>query len=175
MNSDGKLMDMLTGYAASHQHPINVFVHMIGIPTIMLGVLIPLSWVTFAVNGAYFSLGHVLILAFFVYYMTLDVIFAFVFLIGGLLLEMLATRLGAYSGNSGWIIAAIAFFGGYAAQFAGHAVEKSMPVLVKHPIQANLAAPFFTVVEVFHLLGLRDALFQEVQKQIAARRQKDVA
>ena len=175
MNTDGKLMDMLTGYAASHQHPFNVFVHMIGIPTIMLGVLIPLSWVTFAVNDTYFSLGHVLIVAFFVYYLTLDAIFAFVFLIGGLLLEMLATKLGAYTGNSGWIIAAIAFFGGYAAQFVGHAVEKSMPVLVKHPIQANLAAPFFTVVELFHLLGLRDALFQEVQQQIAARRQEDGA
>ena len=49
--TDGKLMEMLTGYAASHQHPFNVFVHMIGIPTIMLGVLIPLTWVTIEVNG----------------------------------------------------------------------------------------------------------------------------
>jgi len=32
MNNDGKLMDMLTGYAASHQHPFKLFVHMIGIP-----------------------------------------------------------------------------------------------------------------------------------------------
>ena len=37
MSGDGKLMEMLTGYAASHQHPFNIFVHMIGIPTIMLG------------------------------------------------------------------------------------------------------------------------------------------
>ena len=41
MRTDNKLMDMLTGYAAAHQHPFNIFVHMIGIPTIMLGVLIP--------------------------------------------------------------------------------------------------------------------------------------
>ena len=46
-----------------------------------------------------------------------------------------------------------------------------MPVLVKHPIQANLAAPFFTVVEMFKLLGLREDLFNEVQRQIALRRQ----
>jgi uncharacterized membrane protein YGL010W len=83
---------------------------------------------------------------------------------------MLASRLGAYPGNTGWIIAAVAFFGGYVAQFIGHAVEKSMPVLVKHPIQANLAAPFFTVVELFSIVGLRDELFQEVQKQIQQRR-----
>lgn len=68
------------------------------------------------------------------------------------------------------VVAALCFFGGYAAQFVGHAVEKSMPVLVKHPIQANLAAPFFTVVEGFKLLGLRDALFNEVQAEIASRR-----
>jgi len=39
-------------------------------------------------------------------------------------------------------------------------------VLVKHPIQANLAAPFFTVVEMFKILGLRDELFNQVQREI---------
>jgi len=96
--TDNKLMDMLTGYAAAHQHPFNIFVHM---------------------------------------------------------------------------IAAACFFGGYAGQFIGHAVEKSMPVLVRHPIQANLAAPFFTVVEMFKILGLRDRLFDSVQAEISARRSAD--
>jgi uncharacterized membrane protein YGL010W len=172
MNTNGKLMDMLTGYAASHQHPFNVFIHMIGIPTIMLGVLIPLTWVTFAVNDVYFSLAHVVVVAFFLFYLTLDVLFAAVFLIGGYFLETLAAKLGGYPGNSGWIIAAACFFGGYAAQFVGHAIEKSMPVLVKHPIQANLAAPFFTVVELFNIVGLRDGLFREVQNQIQLRREQ---
>lgn len=175
MKTNGKLMEMLTGYAASHQHPVNVFVHMVGIPTIMLGVMIPLTWVTFAVNNVYFSLAQLLVVGFFLFYLTLDVLFAIVFLIGGFLLEMLAAKLGAYPGNTGWIIAAVAFFGGYAAQFIGHAVEKSMPVLVRHPIQANLAAPFFTVVELFNIVGLRKGLFEEVQQQIRARRQQDAA
>ncbi len=173
MKTNGRLMDMLTGYAASHQHPFNVFVHLIGIPTIMLGVLIPLTWVTFEINGFNFSLAHVGILGFFLFYVTLDVVFALVFLIGGFFLEMLAAKLGSYPGNTGWIIAAAAFFGGYAAQFIGHAVEKSMPVLVAHPIQANLAAPFFTVVELFGLVGLRDDLFKEVQNQIKMRREQE--
>lgn len=175
MKTDGKLMDMLTGYAASHQHPFNVFVHLIGIPTIMLGVLIPLTWVTFEINGFYFSLAHIGIVAFFLFYLTLDVVFAVAFLIGGYFLEMLAAKLGAYPGNTGWIIAAVAFFGGYAAQFIGHAVEKSMPVLVNHPIQANLAAPFFTVVELFSIAGLRDDLFKEVQNQIQVRRERETS
>ena len=175
MKTDGKLMEMLTGYAASHQHPFNIAVHMIGIPTIMLGVLIPLTWLTFGVNGFSFSLAHVLVVGFFAFYFSLDVIFAVVFLIAGLLLEMLAAKLGAIPGNASWIIAAVCFFGGYAAQFVGHAVEKSMPVLVKHPVQANLAAPFFTVVELFKIAGLRDELFEALQTEIRARREQEAS
>jgi len=171
MKTDGKLMDMLTGYAASHQHPVNIFVHMIGIPTIVLGVLIPLSWITIDVRGVSFSLAHLVVFGFFLFYLTLDVMFAVVFLVFGFGLTVVAAMLAGLQLGTSAAVAAVLFFGGYAAQFIGHAIEKSMPVLVKHPIQANLAAPFFTVVEMFKLLGLRDELFNEVQRQIALRRQ----
>jgi len=65
VDANGKLMDILTGYAASHQHPFNIFVHMIGIPTIMLGVLIPLSWASVDVSDYSVSLAHLVMLAFF--------------------------------------------------------------------------------------------------------------
>jgi uncharacterized membrane protein YGL010W len=169
MSSDGKLMEMLTGYAASHQHPFNIFVHMIGIPTIMLGVLIPLTWAGVEIGGISINLAHLAMVGFFLFYLTLDRVFAVVFLIFALLVAQLAGYIGALPLATSGTIAAVAFFGGYAAQFIGHAVEKSMPVLVKHPIQANLAAPFFTVVEMFKILGLRDGLFDEVQAQIEQR------
>jgi len=167
MRTDSKLMEMLTGYAASHQHPVNVAVHMIGIPTIMLGVLIPLSWTTIAVNDFSITPAQVVVVAFFLFYLTLDVLFAAVFLVFGFALTVIAAWIAALPLAVSGTVAAIAFFGGYAAQFVGHAIEKSMPVLIGHPIQANLAAPFFTVVELFKILGLRDELFNEVQKQIA--------
>jgi uncharacterized membrane protein YGL010W len=166
MSRDGKLMEMLTGYAVAHQHPVNIFVHMIGIPTIMLGVFIPLTWVSFEFGDIRVSAAHLLLLGFCLFYLTLDVLFAAVFAVGAYLILLLAEKLGAYPGNTGWTIAAACFFGGYAAQFIGHAVEKSMPVLIKHPIQANLAAPFFTVVELFKLAGLREELFDAVQARI---------
>ena len=106
----------------------------------------------------------------FAFYMTLDRVFALVFLIFGLIVVFLADMIGNLDLRTAGIIAAAAFFGGYLAQFVGHAVEKSMPVLVKHPIQANLAAPFFTIVEIFHILGLRKGLFDEVLSQVDARR-----
>ena len=169
MSSDNRLMDMLTGYAAAHQNPFNVFVHMIGIPTIMFGVLIPLTWLQMEVSGVAVSLAHVVMLGFFLFYLTLDVLFAVVFVVFALLIAQIATWVGAMPMAVSGTIAAVAFFGGYALQFIGHAVEKSMPVLIKHPIQANLAAPFFTVVEMFKILRLRDDLFAEVQNQIAAQ------
>ncbi len=171
MRNKGKLMEMLTGYAAAHQHPVNIFVHMIGIPTIMLGVLIPLSWVSIDIGGFPLSLAHLLVFGFFVFYLTLDAVFAMVFLVFAMGLTLLASWIAALPMATSGLIAAAMFLGGYAAQFIGHAVEKSMPVLVKHPVQANLAAPFFTVVELFKLLGLRDELFDEVQRHIALRRQ----
>ena len=170
MKSDGKLMEMLTGYAAAHQHPLNIFVHLIGIPMIMLGVLIPFTWLGFEIAGFRILAAHILLLGFLLFYMSLDWLFAVAFGIGAYLLLLLAVELGSLPGNSGWIIAGSCFFGGYAAQFVGHAVEKSMPVLIKHPIQANLAAPFFTIVELFKLAGLREDLFNEVQRRIKAAR-----
>jgi uncharacterized membrane protein YGL010W len=175
MNTDSKLMDMLTGYAASHQHPFNVLVHLIGIPTIMFGVLIPLTWLRIELPFGSFTLAHVLLIGFVLFYLTLDVVFALAFAVLGFLLVSLAIQVGELPLKISGSIALGCFFGGYALQFVGHAVEKSMPVLVKHPIQAQLAAPFFTVVEVFKILRLREDLFDEVQKRIELARNEEVA
>lgn len=169
MRKNSKFMEMLTGYAAAHQHPVNIVVHLIGIPVIMLGILVPLSWVTIAIDSFSFTLAHVIVVGFFIYYLTLDAIFALVFLVAGLALTVVASVIAELSFTTSLTIAAICFFGGYAAQFIGHAIEKSMPVLVRHPIQAQLAAPFFTIVEIFKLLGLREELFDEVQREIGRR------
>lgn len=170
MKTDSKLLDMLVGYAAAHQHPFNVFVHMIGIPVILLGVLVALSWVTIEVETVRFTLAHVVIVGLFVFYATLDGVFALTFLVLGIALSWVASLLAALPFATSATIAAACFFGGYIAQFVGHAVEKSMPVLVRHPIQANLAAPFFTMVELYKFAGLREELFEAVQTEISARR-----
>ena len=167
---------MLTGYAAAHQHPVNIAVHLVGIPVIMLGIFIPLTWISINFDSFSLNLAQITIIAMFIFYLTLDRIFALVFLVLAAAIEILAAKLGSYPQSTALIIAAAAFFGGYAAQFIGHAIERSMPVLVKHPIQANLAAPFFTIVEIFKLLRLREALFTEVHSRIAElRRERSLA
>lgn len=169
-----KLKEMLIGYAAAHQHPLNVAVHLIGIPIIMLGVFVPLSWGVFKVGGFEISLAHVAAIGLFAFYLSLDAIFAIVFLVIGIAVAEAAVIIGEMPRSTALIAAAAAFFGGYLLQFAGHAIERSMPVLIKHPIQANLAAPFFVVVELFSLVGLRQTLFAEIQEAVKERRQEEV-
>lgn len=175
MNTDSKLMDMLTGYASAHQHRFNIALHLVGIPVIMLGIFIPLSWVSTNVLGYTINLAHVAALVLFVFYFTLDRLFSVVFLLYAVPIAILATRIGLEPLAASGTIAAVAFFGGYIGQFIGHAIEKSVPVLLKHPVQAHLAAPFFVVVETFSILGLRDDLFQEIQRRIAEFRQEQTA
>jgi len=172
MAENSKLMDMLTGYASAHQHPFNVAVHMIGIPTIMLGAFIALSWASIEIATYTVNLAHAATLVLFVFYFTLDKLFSLVFLLFAAPVAYFATVIGAEPMATSGVVAATAFFGGYAAQFVGHAVEKSVPVVLKHPIQANLAAPLFTVVEIFKIAGLRDEMFNEVQRRIAGNRQE---
>lgn len=162
-------MEMLTGYAAAHQHPVNIAVHMVGIPVIMFGVMIPLSWASIGISGVSVTLAHAVLLALFLFYLTLDRLFAIVFLLFSAVVLWLAQQVATEPLQVSGTIAAAAFVGGYAAQFIGHAIEKSPPVILKHPVQANLAAPFFTVVEAFKLLGLRDDLFTRVQQRISER------
>jgi len=170
MSTNSKLMEMLTGYAAAHQHPVNIAVHLVGIPVIMLGVFIALAQVTIEIESFSFNLAQVAAVGLFLFYLTLDRIFALVFLLAAYLIAMLAGWIAAHPDLPSMTIAAAAFFGGYLAQFIGHAVEKSPPVILKHPVQANLAAPFFTIVEIFKLLGLRDAPFNEVRARISELR-----
>ncbi len=175
MKANSKLMDMLTGYAAAHQHPFNVAVHMIGIPTIMLGAFIALSWAQFSVFDITVNGAHIATFILFSFYFTLDRLFSLAFLFYAVPIAYFATIIGAEPMSISGTVAAATFLGGYAAQFVGHAVEKTAPVILKHPIQANLAAPFFTVVEVFKIAGLRDDMFNEVQRRIAAMQHEQTA
>ena len=96
MKTDSRLMDMLVGYASAHQHPINIAVHLIGIPVIMLGIFIPMTWLTVDIDGFALNLAQITILAMFIFYLTLDWIFAVVFLVFAIAVAALASILGSY-------------------------------------------------------------------------------
>ena len=97
--------------------------------------------------------------------------FALVFLVIGIIIAQFSLVIGLQPTSGS--IALIAFLGGYVLQFVGHAIEKTIPVLIRHPIQAHLAAPFFVIVEIFGLLHLREALFLKVNKIVTERRKNE--
>ena len=171
MIANSKLMEMLVGYSGSHQHPINIAFHLIGIPVIMFGIFIPLSWISFNILGIPITLAHLTVVGFFLFYLTLDTLFALVFLVIGIIIAQFSSAIGLQPTSGS--IALIAFFGGYILQFVGHAIEKTIPVLIRHPIQAHLAAPFFVIVEIFGLLHLREELFLKVNKIVTERRKNE--
>ncbi|SUZ78856.1 uncharacterized protein METZ01_LOCUS31710 [marine metagenome] len=171
MIANSKLMEMLVGYSGSHQHPINIAFHLIGIPVIMFGIFIPLSWISFNILGIPITLAHLTVVGFFLFYLTLDTLFALVFLVIGIIIAQFSSAIGLQPTSGS--IALIAFFGGYVLQFVGHAIEKTIPVLIRHPIQAHLAAPFFVIVEIFGLLHLREELFLKVNKIVTERRKNE--
>ena len=171
MITNTKLMEMLVGYSGSHQHPINIAFHLIGIPVIMFGIFIPLSWISFNILGIPMTLAHLTVVGFFLFYLTLDTLFALVFLVIGIIIAQFSSAIGLQPTSGS--IALIAFFGGYVLQFVGHAIEKTIPVLIRHPIQAHLAAPFFVIVEIFGLLHLREELFLKVNKIVTERRKNE--
>lgn len=169
MNTDSKLMQMLVEYASAHRNPLNIAVHLIGIPTIMFGVFILLSWLNFSVAGFTINVAYVVAVIFFLFYLTIDTAFSIAFLLAALLIAWAASLVHQQSGSLPLIIAIMSISGGYIAQFIGHAIERSVPVLVTRPIQAHLAAPLFTVVELFKIAGLRSDLFDAVEKELSAR------
>lgn len=162
-----KWLDMLAGYAANHQHPVNIRAHLVGVPNIMLGMFIPMSLLSFSVGDITINGAMIAVLGLTLFYLSLDVVFALVFAVYSSLVAWAATVLGE---QAWWVsvpVASTCFFGGYALQFWGHAVEGRPPVLLKHPIEANMSAPLFVLVELFKILGLRDAMFNDMKRRIA--------
>lgn len=158
---------LLVMYGSSHRHPVNVIIHLLFVPIIIGSIFLALMSVAIPLGATKLPLAYVFAAITFLYYLSLDVrsALALVPIAGGLLL---LARWASATLPSPWLwgIAAAGFFGGYIAQFIGHAVEGRKPALVDHPVRGVLAAPLFMGVEVSRMLGLRRALFDKVHAAI---------
>ena len=165
--SNDRWLTMLAGYASHHQHPTNAVMHIIGVPFIMLGMFVPMSAWAIPIAGVSVSVADIVLLGLFLFYLRLDVVCALAFAAYAVLVLALAKIILTLPFTTAALISAVCFFGGYALQFWGHAIEGRAPVLVKHPIQANVSAPLFITVEVFKFLGLRENMFKAMDAKVA--------
>jgi 2-hydroxy fatty acid dioxygenase len=170
MNELSRWERILVMYGSCHRHPVNVAIHLLFVPIITASIFMALMPIALPLGETQLSLAYVFAGVIFAYYLSLDVASALALVpIAGSLL--LAARWAATSLPRSWlwIIAASGFFGGYIAQFIGHAIERRKPALVDHPIRGVLAAPLFMGVEVSRMLGLRRQLFDKVHEEIVRR------
>jgi uncharacterized membrane protein YGL010W len=158
---------LLVMYGSRHRHPVNVAIHLVFVPIIMASIFLALMAVALPLGGTRIPVAYAFAGVVLVYYLSLDVGSALALVpIAGALLFVARWASASLSGSWLWGIAALGFFGGYVAQFIGHAVEGRKPALVDHPIRGVLAAPLFMGVEVSRMLGLRRELFDKVHEEI---------
>lgn len=166
---------MMALYRYSHRHPVNVVIHVALVPVIVCSVLTAAAWLRFDVAGITVNGAWIVVAGGLVFYFTLDALLATIFAPFAVGLAWAASRLAELPREVSATIVAAAFFGGFAVQFVGHAIEGRRPALLKSVWQGPLTAPLFVVAEVVHLFGIRGDLFERVDAEIARRERSDAA
>jgi uncharacterized membrane protein YGL010W len=159
-------------YSAYHQEKRNIWIHVLGVPTISFTLLMVLSWIQlFEIQGFSITLAMVVALIVLGYYLTLDLLFGAlcIFLFGGFL--YFANQISVtLESQTVWILFASGQILGWGAQIYGHYVfEKSKPAFLDNLFQALVSAPLFVVADVFFELGLRKDLEEQVKNVLKER------
>ncbi|TGK15664.1 DUF962 domain-containing protein [Leptospira fluminis] len=159
-------------YSAYHQEKRNIWIHVLGVPTITFTLFLVLSRFTlFSVAGFEITAATIFAAVVLAYYFTLDFIFAFTTaLVFGSLLSLAHYLTASLEASTAWTVFGVAQLVGWGAQFYGHFIfEKSRPALFDNLFQAIVSAPIFVVADVFFELGLRKDVQEAVRKELAAQ------
>ena len=163
---------------ASHKgYGLGLVAHILGVPIILTGAMVPLALVEVGLPGLRITLAWVAAIGLAETYFRLDRIFAIGSLVmfGAVLLACHAIA-GSHSTGAalGWGLGL--FLGGYTAQFVAHGVEGKKPALFENLFLGQVTAaglvlligiaPLFVVAEVYKLLGFRRELFARVEAEI---------
>lgn len=157
-------------YAACHRDRRNRATHVIGIPTIVFALIVALSMARWQVAGAEVSLALIVALAAVGLWLTLDIVVGGVVLLLLLPVYILAEQvaLNATQGVA-WTVAGVAFAGGWALQFLGHALEGKKPAFLDNSFQM-LIAPMYMAADLLFRFGLRQDLAARIAACVAAGR-----
>ena len=144
-----KLQELLDGYAEDHQHPTNLLIHKFGVPLVLFHFVAMFDWIHLYPSlyietepHSYFalSLGHVVALWIFVWYLSLSVKLAVIVAFFSILCFALAMHT-----PFSWVIfiAIVA----WVLQLVGHAVyEKRSPSFFTNLFQLLIGPLFVAAV-----------------------------
>ncbi len=158
------LEDQMAFYAAYHQDGRNKLSHFIGVPAIVLGVMVALSWLRMDAGGVAISGAMVITAVVLVYYLLLDLPLgvAMVAVFGALVYAAEIIAALPLKEGVAWFLPL--FAGGWVIQLIGHLFEGRKPALADNLFQI-FVAPVFLCAEIFFALGYKPQLHAAVQKR----------
>ncbi|KIK80975.1 hypothetical protein PAXRUDRAFT_833190 [Paxillus rubicundulus Ve08.2h10] len=177
MSSLFDVQKQLTFYGSYHSHPVNVFIHIFGVPTLLWSALVLIALIP--LPAALPALHHVfngflvfdvnasaLVAAFYLsYYFLLDPVAALLYT-PQLVLSLLTATAYSYrpdSDRNAIIIQLVS----WVAQFLGHGLaEGRAPALLDNILGAVVLAPFFVHLELLFKLGYRPQLHEQLQNDV---------
>jgi uncharacterized membrane protein YGL010W len=163
------LTAVLASYGRYHRDPRNRLTHYLGVPAIIYALLIPAALYSITLSGLVVPLDRVLIAAFVVGYLCLDVWLGLSLAVALTLLAVAAEATTAIGATAALIVAGTVFVLGWALQFFGHYLEGNRPALLSNVLQM-LVAPIYLAAELGFACGLRPRLRAEVDEQLARGR-----
>ncbi|KAF8843162.1 DUF962-domain-containing protein [Paxillus ammoniavirescens] len=177
MSSLFDVQKQLTFYGSYHSHPVNVFIHIFGVPALLwsalvLITLIPLPAALPPVHHVFngflvFDMNtSALVASFYLgYYILLDPVAALLYT-PQLVLSLLTATAYSYRPDSirnAIIVQVIS----WVAQFLGHGLaEGRAPALLDNILGAVVLAPFFVHLELLFKLGYRPQLHEQLQNDV---------
>lgn len=159
------LRRQLTDYVEYHRDPTNCALHVVGIVTLFLGAILPLSLWPITVFGLQVNLGVLLALPVLIYWILLDIPIGLAIAgAAALLLFTGATIASHASVTIVWTISIVLILLGITMQIVGHQVfERRAPALIDNPPHL-LLGPVFVMAKLFISFGFRDDLAAIIQK-----------
>ncbi|KAG1753747.1 uncharacterized protein EDB91DRAFT_1099659 [Suillus paluster] len=167
----------LAFYGSYHSHPVNVFIHIFGVPALLWSALVLATripspsflpevrytfneYLVFDMNTP--AVGTTL---YFVYYFILEPIAALLY--APQMVVSLLTATAYASRPDGIRDAIIVQVVSWIAQFLGHGLaEGRAPALLDNILGALVLAPFFVHLELLFMLGYRPDLHKQLQNDV---------
>jgi uncharacterized membrane protein YGL010W len=158
---------LLADYGVYHRDPRNRRTHYLGVPAIAYAVLIPAALVEFTLFGFPVGLDWIIVAAFVLFYLTLDLRLGIMLAVILTLLAWAAettTRLGV---SGSLLVAGVVFVLGWVLQIFGHYLEGNRPALLTNLFQI-VVAPIYLAAELSFSMGLRGGLRSEIEQRLVS-------
>ena len=155
----------LADYVEYHRDPWNCAMHVIGIVSLFLAAILPISAWSITVLGVQTSVAAIAVVPVLTYWLLLDFALGTAIVGAAIALLSAAALIVSHASNTGmWSLTVLLIVIGILSQIIGHRVfERRQPALVDNPAHL-LIGPIFVMAKLFIALGFRRDLAIIIQQ-----------